>query len=113
MMTPVELRSVIGKRKKREEEKVRLQELWVYLSTHLPLVLDTCDLLRIPCVWASIEKEHPVLAFKNVTLKGMSQMVGKGAQVMGSFAIVPDKFYLSVEAMYEDTARIVGKKWLS
>lgn len=29
---------------------------------------------------------------------------------MGSFAIVPDKFYLSVEAMYEDTARIVGKK---
>lgn len=29
---------------------------------------------------------------------------------MGSFAIIPDKFYLSMEAVYEDTARIVGKK---
>lgn len=69
MMTPVELRSVIGKRRKRQEEKVRLQILLVHLSTHLSLVLATCDLRRTPGAWASIEKEYLVLAFKKLAFK--------------------------------------------
>lgn len=54
----------------------------------------------------------PSPCLEELTFKGMSQMVGKGAQVMGSFA----KFLTSstcLQRQCEDTAKTVRKKWLS
>lgn len=51
-----------------------------------------------------------VLALKKLRLKDISQLMSKGAHVVGSFIIAPDKFYLSVEATCEDTATHSGEE---
>lgn len=51
-----------------------------------------------------------VLAFKKLRLKDISQLMNKGAHVMDSFIIAPDKHYMSVEAACEDTATHSGEE---
>lgn len=72
--------------------------------------ISLCDILRIPDAWLSLRKITLVLAFKRLRLKDLSQLMSKGAHVVDSCIIAPDKFYLSVEATCEDKATHSGEE---
>lgn len=50
-----------------------------------------------------------MLAFEKLRFKDISQLMSKGAQVMNSLAMAPDKIYLSVEATGKYIAKNSGE----